>query len=305
MIKLWPGWLSLQRTGKLYILPTRAGWGFVLLLVLLLLLSINFENNLTFALTFLLTALMIIAILYTYSNLAGVQVACVGAHPCFAGESAGFTLQLSSVNGREHQQIQLSWPEATPVAADLLDTSQIRIELALPTKRRGWCVAPKIRLQTVFPLGLFRCWCYQSVVARALVYPMPEMGGVLPATAGADGQGVMAEQSGSDDFSGLQRFQAGMSPHHVAWKVFARGQGLHAKRYASRQDLNIWLDYASWPEADTEVRLSRLCYWTMKLSRDERPFGLRLPGKILAPSRGEVHRQQVLKSLALFGVEAP
>jgi uncharacterized protein (DUF58 family) len=273
------------------------------LLVLLLLLSINFENNLTFALTFLLSALMIIAILYTYSNLAGVQVACVGAHPCFAGESAGFTLQLSTAGDREHQQIELRWPEAIPVAADLLNTRQVRVELALPTQRRGWCVAPKIRLQTVFPLGLFRCWCYQSVNGKALVYPMPEMGGVLPATAGADGQGVIAEQAGSDDFSGLQRFQAGMSPNHIAWKVFARGQGLHAKRYASRQDLNIWLDYDSWPEADPEIRLSRLCYWALKLSRDERPFGLRLPGTVLEPSRGEAHRQQVLKSLALFGVE--
>ncbi len=298
-----PEWLSLQRTGKLYILPTRAGGGFILLLVLLLLLSINFENNLTFALTFLLSALMIIAILYTYSNLAGVQVACVGAHPCFAGESAGFTLQLSAAGDREHQQIELRWPEAIPVAADLLNTRQVRVELALPTQRRGWCVAPKIRLQTVFPLGLFRCWCYQSVNGKALVYPMPEMGGVLPATAGADGQGVIAEQAGSDDFSGLQRFQAGMSPNHIAWKVFARGQGLHAKRYASRQDLNIWLDYDSWPEADPEIRLSRLCYWALKLSRDERPFGLRLPGTVLEPSRGEAHRQQVLKSLALFGVE--
>lgn len=303
MTMRWPGWLSLQRTGKLYILPTRAGWGFVLLLVLLLLLSINFQNNLTFALTFLLSALMIIAILYTYSNLAGVQVACVSAHPCFTGESAGFTLQLSTANSREHQQIQLSWPEAMPVAADLLDSSQIQVELALPTKHRGWRVAPKICLETVFPLGLFRCWCYQSVEGRALVYPAPEMGGILPATAGADGQGAMAEQSGSDDFSGLQRFEAGMSPHHIAWKVFARGQGLHAKRYASRQDLNIWLDYDSWPEADPEVRLSRLCYWALKLSREDRPFGLRLPGKVLAPARGEAHRQQVLKSLALFGVE--
>nr|WP_235263677.1 DUF58 domain-containing protein [Nitrincola sp. A-D6] len=271
--------------------------------MLLLLLSINFENNLTFALTFLLTALMIIAILYTYSNLSGVQLSCVGAQPCFAGESAGFTLQLTSEAGREHQQLQLSWPQALPVAADLIDTSQIRLELALPAAQRGWCVAPTIRLHTVFPLGLFKCWCYLPVDGRALVYPAPEAGGILPATAGADGQGAMAEQSGSDDFSGLQRFETGMSPHHIAWKVFARGQGLHAKRYASRQDLNIWLDYDSWPEADLEQRLSRLCFWALKLSREDRPFGLRLPGQTLKPARGEAHRQQVLKKLALFGAD--
>lgn len=305
MKQKWLNLLSLQRTGKIYILPTRAGWGFVLLLFLLLLLSINFENNLAFALTFLLVAIMVVAILHTVSNLTGVRVQRASAQPCFMGEQAGFTLHLTGAKGREHQQIQVDWiQKGVPGVVDLIEQPMADVELSLPTTRRGWCVPPRVKLQTVYPLGLFKSWCYQSITARALVYPTPLSSQHMPATSGAGGQGGLTEHVGSDDFSELKRFQAGMSPQHIAWKVFARGQGLHAKRFASRQDLDIWLDYEAWPEADQELRLSRLCYWVLKLHREDRTYGVRLPDREWLPSRGERHQQQILLALALFGMES-
>lgn len=302
--------LTQQREGKIYIFPTKAGWGFMLLLFLLLILSINFENNLAFALTFLLAGILVVAILHTYSNLLGVTIDRVSAQPCFAGEPAGFTLLVSGAKQREHQQILVGWVNSFQnsavdrvIAVDFIETDQVTVELAMPTRRRGWCTPANVKLQTVFPLGLFRSWSYHSIVAKALVYPKPVSSQTLPATSGTGGQGGMTEQTGSDDFSELKRFQAGMSPQHIAWKVYARGQGLHAKRFASRQDLDIWLDYNAWPEANQELRLSRICYWVLKLHREDRCYGVRLPGKEWSPSRGDYHRQQILQALALFGLE--
>jgi uncharacterized protein (DUF58 family) len=301
--------LTQQRQGKIYIFPTKAGWGFMLLLFLLLILSINFENNLAFALTFLLSGIMVVAILHTYSNLVGVTIDRSNAQACFAGEEAGFTLFIGANKEREHQQIQVSWVNRYQinsvdrvVAVDLIDSSQVAVELSLPSRRRGWCTPTKVKLQTVFPLGLFRSWSYHSISAKALVYPSPVSSQNLPATSGAGGQGGLTEQSGSDDFSELKRFEAGMSPQHIAWKVYARGQGLHAKRFASRQDLDIWLDYDAWPEADQELRLSRICYWVLKLHREDRCYGVRLPDREWPPSQGDHHRQQILQALALFGL---
>lgn len=301
----WLNLLSLQRLGKIYILPTRAGWGFILLLILLLLLSINFENNLAFAFTFLLIAIMIVAILHTVSNLTGITIDRSSAQSCFSGEEAGLTLYLTGMQDREHHQIQVGWVHSDVMShVDLVEQSSVEVELSLPTTRRGWCVPPRVKLLTVYPLGLFKSWCYQSITARVLVYPAPLVSQSLPATSGTEGMGSLIEQAGSDDFSELKRFQVGMSPQHIAWKVFARGQGLHAKRFAARQDLDIWLDYDAWPEADQELRLSRLSYWVLKLHREDRSYGVRLPGKEWPPSKGERHRQQVLLGLALFGLES-
>lgn len=306
--------LTQQRLGKIYIFPTKAGWGFILLLLLLLVLSINFENNLAFALTFFLVGLFVVAILYTYSNLLGVHLVRATSQACFAGEQAGFSLMVSgTASGRrekEHQQLQVSWvgdltsASMNSVVVDLVESSQVPVELSVPTKHRGWVEPPKVKIQTVFPLGLFRSWCYQQLSCKALVYPAPVASQHLPATAGSGGQGGLTTQSGSDDFSELKRFEAGMSPQHIAWKVYARGQGLHAKRFASRQDMDIWLDYDAWPDASQEMRLSRLCYWVLKFHREDRCYGVRLPGREWPPARGEHHRLQVLQALALFGKES-
>lgn len=297
--------LTRQRSGKIYIFPTRAGWGFVLLLSLLLLLSINFENNLAYALTFLLAALMLIALLFTHANLAGVTIKQVSTQPCFAGEQAGFSLMLSTTRRGEHQQLHVGWVGCdADYAIDLAESGPVQVELALSTRQRGWCVPPRVKIQTVFPLGLFKSWCYQPLTARALVYPQPLTTQTLPATAGSGSQGVLTQQIGSDDFTELKPFQAGESPQHIAWKVFARGQGLHTKRFGARQDLDLWLDYDAWPQASQELRLSYLCGWVLKLDREQRLYGVRLPDQTWPPAQGEAHRRSILQALALFGREA-
>ena len=45
-------WVLTQR--NLYILPTKAGWGFCVTLLVMLLASVNYQLNLGYALTFLL-----------------------------------------------------------------------------------------------------------------------------------------------------------------------------------------------------------------------------------------------------------
>ena len=51
---------------------------------------------------------------------------------------------------------------------------------------------------------------------------------------------------------------------------------------------------------ERELRLASMCWLTLSLSRAEGQYGLRLPGVTVAPDRGEGHRDDVLKALALF-----
>jgi uncharacterized protein (DUF58 family) len=49
-----------------------------------------------------------------------------------------------------------------------------------------------------------------------------------------------------------------------------------------------------------EDRLSVLTYWVIKLSEQNRTFGLRLNTQIFPPNQGDLHRFECLKALALF-----
>ena len=57
---------------RIFIIPTRQGLGFLLLIALLLIGAINYQNNLAYFLTFWLLSLFLVAILHTYRSLSGL-----------------------------------------------------------------------------------------------------------------------------------------------------------------------------------------------------------------------------------------
>ncbi|WP_432695779.1 DUF58 domain-containing protein [Marinobacterium sp. YM272] len=289
---------------RIYILPTGAGVGFGVVLLLLLLLAINYENNLSYGLTFLLAGVFVISIIHTYGNLAGLQVSALAGRPCFRGEKAGFTLQLTAAARRDYEQLCLSWDGGTPLMLDLTDERSIQVELSCNAPERGWLDPGPLLVETRFPLGLFRAWTWLDTGLKTLVYPYPVSCGTPPPGEGEGGAEVSALKSrGPEDFQGLARYEKGGSLHQVAWKVYARGQGLHLKQYAGSASEEVWLDWGHWHDVGVEERLSGICYWVLELHQREQPFGVRLPGVVIAPATGEAHRLRVLKALALHGRE--
>lgn len=289
---------------NVFIFPSQAGFSFLLTILLLWLIGTNYENNLVFGLTFLLTGLFVVSILYTYSNLAGIRVTAVRSKPAFAGENAEFELLVERNNSRNYENLLLSWRDMPPQIVNLTDSGQQRVTLYLPGKQRGWLHPGRILVQTYYPLGLLRAWTWLDLDMSCLIYPKPISAGPIPMAQGAQGDGAITSRNGTEDFYGLKEYQAGESLRHVAWKQYARGQGLHTKEYAASVDRRLWLDWDYLAGMDRENRLSRLCYWVLEAAHTDNEYGLRLPGVEIKPARGIEHRDRLLKLLALFEVGA-
>ena len=78
----------------IYVMPTRFGFWFGLLLALITLGGLNFNNNMTLMLGFLLAAIAQLTTLLAYRNQAGITVDAIRARPVFAEESACFKVLL-------------------------------------------------------------------------------------------------------------------------------------------------------------------------------------------------------------------
>lgn len=286
---------------RIYILPTAAGMVFTLLLILLLVMGINYENNLIYALTFLLGSLFLVTILHTYNNLAGIEVAYVRAGECHAGDMAHFQLRLSQQGERDRIRLQLPDGEARDV--DLVESVEL-LDLSCPAPERGWLRPSWVKLETVYPLGLFRAWSWCRLDMSALIFPA-SLESPLPEQfeAAVEGSLLQAKSGGSEEFIGLERFRPGMSPRQIDWKSMARGRGLQAKQFADLRSPELWLDLNAMGGEGLERRLSRLTAWVAQLSRAELAYGLKLGNQTLPPARGEAQRQQALKALALYGKE--
>lgn len=288
---------------RLFVFPSAAGGGFLLLLILLWMVATNYENNLVFGFTFLLSAVFVIGIFHAVANLAGVTVTGVGARPAFAGEAAQFQIALSQQRARARHGISLAFAGAAPVTTALIECGTLTLCVGAPSHRRGWLDPGRLTLDSYYPLGLFRAWTHLDVDLRALIYPPPVVGfPALPAAAGR-GQGQFAHTDGSEDFRGLDPYRAGESQRRIAWKAYARGQGLYTKGYSDPVDEHIWLAWDAFPGLEREARLSRLCAWLLAVSATPQLYGLRLPGLETALGRGDGHRDGILRALALYELE--
>ena len=286
---------------RIFILPTRQGAAFAVALLLMLLAGINYQNSLAYGLTFLLFSLALVAMLHTYRNLAGLQLAGGGASPVFAGEAAGFRLRLES-DRRAHQAIALGWRGEALILSDVPAGESVALLVFHPAPKRGWLRPERLRVESRFPLGLFVAWSWLDLDVRALVYPRP-LEAAPPPRSGEDKGGEEGQRQagqGADDFQGLRPYQPGDSRRRLDWKAFSRGQGLLVKDFTALAGSELWLDF-SVLDGDTETRLSWLCQAVLDGSARQLRFGLRLPGVELRPATGDNQRDAALQALALFG----
>lgn len=288
---------------RIFIFPSRVGIFFLLTLLVMLVAAINYQNNMTFALTFLLANLFVIAVLHTFANLSGLTVQAVRANPVFAGQKAEFELQLSRRGKRRHRALRLQWSDSDAVTVSLEDATEQTVKLYLRTSERGWHSPGRLLIETRYPLGILRAWTWIDLDIRALVYPRPVASGPLPGIASDRPEGTSVPVPGQDDFYGLRDYQARDSLRQVYWRSLAKGQPLQTKQFNAYADTSVWLDWNMFEGLPAEQRLSHLCYWALEYDQSKDEYGLRLPGVAVPPALSEMHRQRVLRELALFGVD--
>lgn len=290
---------------RIFIVPTRAGLTFGIMLLVLFLCSINYNLSLGFALTFLLASCAIVGMHLTFRNLAYLHLSPGRTIAVFAGEAAQFSLHLDNRRPYERYAIRLTFitdgvagvPHFTDIPANTISA----VTLSTAALERGWLIAPRIRLQTSFPLGLLQAWAYWQPAMRVLVYPRPEQDGPpLPLTTGeqSDGRG----SAGHDDFAGIRAYQAGDSIRHMAWRQIARSNdgALVTKQFEGGAASELALDYGQLPAAmGVEHRLARLTNWVLMAEARGLPYAFRLGQFYLPPAIGPAHQAACLQALAL------
>ncbi|MHB8622440.1 MAG: DUF58 domain-containing protein [Sulfuricaulis sp.] len=298
-----PGDVILGRR-QLYMLPTRYGLLFAVLLVVQLLAAINYGNGLAYALTFLLGSLAVISMLYTHGNLLRLRISARTSAAVFSGARARFRMQLINDGPTPRFGVTLVHNKMEITRVDIPAHGSAALEIAVPSGQRGYLAFPVVVLTTRFPLGLLYSWSRRIALEQpCLVYPRPAEPIPRPAQETQSSESTPGITASGDDYTGTREFRPGDSPHHVDWKAVARGEGWHVKQFGGGYQASVWLDWDSLAGHDTESRLSRLTRWVLEAERNGVSYGLRLPDKSLAPASGDRHQHECLRALALYGLK--
>ena len=298
-----------------YIFPTRHGTMLGAMMMAILLGSINYDNALGYLLSFLLFGLFLIAMLHTYRNLTGLSYIGAEAIPVFAGTQAQFKLAFDNRGKSPRYSLLLAhWPrmkrrwrrQRRPIVTDSFIASLAANEITLATvavdaPRRGWLNLQRVRITSVFPLGILRTWAYFEDPAKCLVYPQPEGRLPLPINGLPSEAAASGNSPGNEDFAGFRSYLPGDPIRAIAWKALARQEVVLVKRFTSGGSMRVWLQWADCASLNgTEARLKQLAKWVVDAERLGLSFGLEIPRTRIELGAGATHRHKCLRTLALY-----
>ncbi len=291
---------------NIYIVPSRAGWLLVGVLLIMLLTGINYQNSLIFGLCFWVGSVFAIVIWHTWRNLASLEVSIGGEVAGFVGDSVLVPTQFKGLDERLHHSIEAAWRPAEAYSMfDILPNETTAHSILLKGLNRGWNRTPKMEVRTQYPLGILTAWSVIRLTHPVLGYPQPIFG-IAPNQKDSDGdddqdvvQDISSRHSGSDFYS-LKPYVEGDSLRKVDWKRYAKTEELVTKEFITPPSSNDCLDFNSFSGLDFETKLSVMSGWVLEWSEQQRVFGMSLPGVDIEPDQGSVHKFDCLRALALY-----
>ena len=292
---------------NVYIFFSREGMLFALLLIITFIAGINYGNNLVLGLCFYLISVWLISFHVTFAHISGLQVRLLDVTMAEAGAPVWVTLQLRNESRQPRRQLLVSFDQVgfeqaakqksektgkkshknnkpstdnqNSILVTRLQDEQI-IRLPVQTHSRGAFELPRLKIKTVYPLGIMRAWSYVYFARSAWVYPKLE-------TFDWQAQYAVVSQEdlptggqyrpGQDDFERLDNYIEGESLARVSWGHVARGQGMFTKHFSDPVGHEQTLDYADMPAAHHEQKLAQMAYGALKLGELGVPFNMRLP----------------------------
>ena len=320
---------------NVYIFFSREGMLFALLLIITFIAGINYGNNLVLGLCFYLISVWLISFHVTFAHISGLQVRLLDVTMAEAGAPVWVTLQLRNESRQPRRQLLLSFEQPSfeqiakqksektgkkahkknkssadnqnSILVTRLQGEQI-IRLPVQTHTRGAFELPRLKIKTVYPLGIMRAWSYVYFARSAWIYPKPERFDWQAQYAIVSQEDLPTGgqyRQGQDDFERLDNYIEGESLARVSWGHVARGQGMFTKHFADPVGHEQTLDYADMPAAHHEQKLAQMAYGALKLGELGVPFNMRLPNDMLLDKysaatmgEGEAFAQTCLLRLA-------
>ena len=278
----------------------RSGSVFIGVTVFLGVAAANTGNNLLYMIVSSMLALMLISGLSSIINIRGIRLILIPPEEVFAGRKTRFRLVAKKEGRLPSFLVRVSSPIDSalfPLIAD--KPAEEQLFLVFP--RRGAVGKVRLEVSSDFPLGMFVRYIEVEVDVSVIVFPEP-----LPARLPVESNSYQEEGNlsyttlvrGYEELRNIKEY-GGEPMKLIHWKLSAKKEKLMVKEMVQeeRQPIVLKMDMV---EGDTETKLSKLAYLTVKLIEMDYPVGLEIGEKAIPPKGGSLQKRLILRELALY-----
>ena len=292
------------RKNQIFIVPTKFGGVLLFSIIFILFVGAIYNNNLVNLLSFFLASISIVSMVQTHDNLKSIKLKTIRVTSGFAESFITVETSLENPTKATRFNLDVRLPDlefyeeiedGLPISA----FSRHRFQGVYRTQKRGVYKISKVKISSIYPLGLFYAWTYKDTDSQYFVYP--KAAGKLPLPfSTVEGETSRFSHAHGEDFSGHRGFQHADSPRRIDWRAFARGRGILIKEFRSGSSKSLLLDYESCTQSEVEARLEQLSQWIEYCRKKEIPFALKVKDQQIDTGMGVRHIKKALEILAQF-----
>ncbi len=260
----------------------------------------NTGNNLIYVIVSAMLSIMLTSGVASIINIRKLELKAVPPPEVYAGKKAririiirrkialpSFLLKVSCGKGEE--LVPLVWK--TPV--------EVEVPVIFP--KRGHVDKLVVRVSSDFPVGTFERTVWVEIPLNLVVFPSEipsEIRLIGDQKENAGDRWIDLSERGYEEIKDIREY-SGEPIKLIHWKLTAKKDQILVKEMSSLEDRPFVINLDEL-EGDLETRLSKATFLVNRLMKRGYPVGLDLNGKLIPPARGEQHRLNLLKELALY-----
>lgn len=265
--------------------------------------AVNTGNNLLYLLVSALLGFMTVSGILGRGNITGLEVAVEPPDEVYDGVPTLLRVRLE--NRRRFLPaflIRASVREGTVLFPFVDRGASASAVVSTVFRGRGRQSVGPARICSNFPINFFvRCRPSEGE-SRVAVFPSPvstralgaeECGGPQGETP-TPARGIEGEMHGIADYRGEPL-------KLIHWKLSARHDDLKVRELSAVAREPVVVEPARLPGRDLEERLRRASFLLNRYQRENRPVGLKLGERVIAPAAGRAHKLRLLTELATYG----
>ncbi|MDO6567419.1 DUF58 domain-containing protein [Alteromonas sp. 1_MG-2023] len=310
--KPWLAWLDKRippnathalNMRSVFILPSRFGWGFMVVCLCLFLLGTNYQNNLMLLLSYLLTSTMLLTLFYSYQNFAAIALKITPPATVFANTSSQLTLNRvkhTQYKTKPEGLLQVQWLKEIKNFTFDIGNKEQQLIIPFTLCSRGEHKLPRLTLKSAYPFGLYTCWTHLDFDTKIMVYPEPISGQLSEISHSTDENNGSQEDTllGNEDFFALTDFVEGEPLNRVAWKQVAKTGNWVVKQFSEQKKDDVYLSLST--NTPIEEGLSALTQQILTLQSQGIQYGLKVGNTSFTPNNSVTHMHQCLTALANY-----